>query len=63
MVLLFFILLLSLLYGSQREIGFFARCFFFPILDTTHDREVMLDLPPGGATILCAVRRGMWSSI
>lgn len=30
---------------------------------TTHEREVMLDRPPGGATILCAVRLGIWSSI
>lgn len=26
------------------------------------DSEVMLDLPPGGAMIFCAVRRAMWSS-
>lgn len=36
---------------------------WFPSVNTPQERDVMLDLPPGGATILCAVRLGMWSSI
>lgn len=31
-------------------------------LDEVQERDVILERPPGGATILCAVRRGMWSS-
>lgn len=30
---------------------------------TAQERDVIFERPPGGATIFCAVRRGMWSSI
>lgn len=33
-----------------------------PLVDEVQERDVILERPPGGATILCAVRRGMWSS-